>query len=95
MFEVFVTVALLALIICVLTVLVRLTRTRDKVWTNQQLLYEIISEQREQRTWIEETGNKCRIISNQIVDIKEADVRTEDQLTRQNNLIKYIITKLE
>ena len=95
MFEVFVTVALLALIIGVLTVLVRLTRTRDKVWTNQQLLYEIISEQREQRTWIEETGNKCRIISNQIVDIKEADIRTEDQLTRQNNLIKYIITKLE
>ena len=95
MFEVFVTVALLALIIGVLTVLVRLTRTRDKVWTNQQLLYEIISEQREQRTWIEETGNKFRIISNQIVDIKEADIRTEDQLTRQNNLIKYIITKLE
>ena len=95
MFEVFVTVALLALIIGVLTVLGRLTRTRDAVWKNQQLLYEIISEQREQRTWIEETGNKCRIISNQIVDIKEADIRTEDQLTRQNNLIKYIITKLE
>ena len=87
MFEIFVIVALLSLIISVLTVLVRLTRTRDAVWKNQQLLYEIISEQREQRTWIEETGNKCRIISNQIADIKEADIRAEDQIADIKQLL--------
>ena len=96
MFEVFVTVALLALIIGVLTVLVRLTRTRDAVWKNQRLLYEIINEQREQRTWIEETGNKCRIISDQLYSIDELIGRSTDKVIQvQKNLNTALWEKLE
>ena len=95
MFEVFVTATLLALILGVLTLLVRMTRTRDAVWKNQRLLYEIINEQRDQRAWLEETGKTCRLISNRVADTNEANIRTEDQLTRQKNLINCIIEKLE
>ena len=96
MFEVFVTVALLALIIGVLTVLVRLTRTRDAVWKNQRLLYEIINEQREQRIWIEETGNKCRIISDQMYSIDELIGRSTDKVIQvQKNLNIALWEKLE
>ena len=94
MFEVFVTAALLALNFGVLTLLVRLTRTRDAVWKNQRLLYEMINEQRELRAGLEEIGRTCQLISKGVATTNEADIRTEDQLTRQKNLMNYISEKL-
>ena len=96
MFEVYVSVALLLLIVGIFTLLARQTQTRDAIWTNQRLLYEIINEQKELRSQIQLTVTESRQILERLDSIDELIGSSRDQVIDvQKNLTKVILEELD
>ena len=95
MFEMLVIVVLVFLTVGILTLLVRLTRTRDLVLRDQQLLHQIIVEQITYRDLILETAITSKNLSNQVGRTNERILLMQDELSAQSNRIKHLITKIE
>lgn len=95
MFEMLVIVVLVLLTLGILTLLVRLTRTRDLVLKDQQLLNQIILEQMTHRDLILEMDETSRNLSNQVGRTNERILLMQDELSAQSNRIKHLITKIE
>lgn len=95
MFEMLVIVVLVLLTLGILTLLVRLTRTRDLVLKDQKLLNQIILEQMTHRDLILEMARTSRNLSNQVGRTNERILLMQDELLAQSNRIKHLITKIE